>query len=418
MVLKKIKPDNMKKLLILAWRNLWRKKRRTFITLSSVMFAVVLAIGLMSMVNGMKQQMIRSVISNTTGHLQIQDVLYHDEPTMDHAMYYGEEVKDAVAKFEEHIAYTVPRIEGFCLASKEISSRGVYLMGVLPEKEDRMNDLSSRLTAGRMFSGDDNFAVIAEGVATQLDFAPGDTIVLLGQGFQGMTAAGTFKVGGILQFPLPEMNNRLVFLPLETAQNFFAAPDRLNSLILMLHDQGKADELAVKIQEELDDEWYILKTWEELMPDKLAAFEARDAQVRVFAWVLYIVAGFGIFGTIITMMHERLREFGILLSIGMKRSQLATVCLVETVFISIIGVIAGVAAGFPIVYYFYKNPIPLADDLADTMIDYGLEPYMSFSIDTGIFVYQALTIFFIALVVGLYPVRKVFTLDMISAARK
>ncbi len=408
----------MKMLLTLAWRNLWRKKRRTFITTSSVMFAVVLAIGLMSMVNGMKQQMTRSIISNTTGHLQIQDVLYHDEPTMDHAMDYGEEVRGGIAKYEDLIAYTVPRIEGFCLASKEISSRGVYVMGVLPDKEDRMNDLSSRLTEGRMFTADDGFAVVAEGVATQLDLALGDTIVLLGQGFQGMTAAGKYKVGGILEFPLPEMNNTLVYLPLQTAQNFFAAPERLNRLILMLKDQSEADELVLKIQDELDQEWYTLKTWEELMPDKLAAFEARDAQVRVFAWVLYIVAGFGIFGTIITMMHERLREFGILLSIGMKRSQLAGVCLVETVFISIIGVITGVVAGFPIVYYLYRNPIPLADDLADTMIDFGLEPYMSFSIDTGIFVYQALTIFFIALVVGLYPVRKVFRLDMISAARK
>lgn len=408
----------MKTLLTLAWRNLWRKKRRTFITVSSVMFAVILAIVLMSMVNGMKQQMIDSIISNTSGHLQIQDVLYHDEPTMDHAMEYGKEVKEAVAAHDDFIEYTVPRIEGFCLASKELSTRGVYLMGVLPEKEDRMNNLLSRLKEGRMFTAEDDFVVIARGVATQLDLSVGDTIVLLGQGFQGMTAAGTYQVGGILEFPLPEQNNTLVYMPLQEAQNFFAAPGRLNSLILMLGDVSMADHLAGSIQDELDDEWYALKTWEELMPDKVAAFEARDAQVRVFAWVLYIVAGFGIFGTIITMMHERLREFGILLSIGLKRAQLAGICMLETLFISIIGVITGVFVGFPIVYWFYTNPIQLADDLADAMIDYGLEPVMNFSIASDIFVYQGLTIFFIALVVGLYPVRKVFRLDIISAARK
>ncbi len=407
----------MKTLLTLAWRNLWRKKRRTFITVSSVMLAAVLAIFLMSMVNGMKQQMIDSIISNTTGHLQIQDVLYHDEPTMDHAMEYGEEVKQAVSAFADEIEYTVPRIEGFCLASKEISSRGVYLMGIWPEKEDRMNDLSSRLIKGEMFSRHDDFAVIAEGVATQLDLELGDTIVLLGQGFQGMTAAGKYRVGGILEFPLPEQNNTMVYLPLQEGQHFFAAPDRLNRLILMLEDQALAEELAKNIQQELDEEWYTLKTWEELMPDKVAAFEARHAQVRIFAWVLYIVAGFGIFGTIITMMHERLREFGILLSIGLKRTQLAGICLLETFFMSIMGVIAGVIMGFPIVYWFYKNPIPLADDMADVMIDFGLEPLMRFSIETDIFIYQALTIFIIALLVGLYPVNKVFRLKMIHAAK-
>ena len=407
----------MKTLLTLAWRNLWRKKRRTFITVSSVMLAAVLAIVMMSMVSGMQQQLIDSIISNTTGHLQIQDVLYHDEPTMDHAMEYGEEVKNAVSAFSDQIEYTVPRIEGFCLASKEISSRGVYLMGIWPDKEDRMNELSSRLIKGEMFSRNDNFAVIAQGVATQLNLELGDTIVLLGQGFQGMTAAGKYKVGGILEFPLPEPNNTLVYLPLEESQHFFAAPNRLNNLILMLKDPDMADELAAKIQQELDPEWYTTKTWEELMPDKVAAFEARDAQVRVFAWVLYIVAGFGIFGTIITMMHERLREFGILLSIGLKRTQLAIVCLLETLFMSIMGVIAGVIVGFPIVYWFYKNPIPLTADVGDVMIDYGLEPLMRFSIAPEIFLYQALTILIIALVVGLYPVRKVFRLEMINAAK-
>ncbi len=382
------------------------------------MFAVVLAVILMSMINGMRQQMIDSIISNTTGHVQIQDVLYHDEPSMDHAMEYSQEVKDAVEARGDAIKYTVPRIEGFCLASKEVSSRGVYLTGIVPEKEDRMNDLSSRLVEGAMFEPGEEFAVIGRGVATLLDLALGDTIVLLGQGFQGMTAAGKFPVGGILEFPLPEANNTMVYLPLNVAQDFFAAPGRLNSLILMLEDPGQADEVARLLLQDLDQEWYTTKTWEELMPDKVAAFEARDAQVRIFAWVLYIVAGFGIFGTVITMMHERLRELGILLSIGLKRSRLAMVTMLETLFIGFIGVLAGIAVGYPIVYWFYRNPIPLGTEAGEVMIDFGIEPYLTFSIAPGIFIYQGITIFIIALIVGIYPVRKVFALDMIDAARK
>ena len=83
-------------LFILAWRNLWRKKRRTFITASSVMFAAILAIVLMSMISGMKNQMVESIVRNTTGYLQIQDVLFEDEPSLDHAMEYTEEVRSAV----------------------------------------------------------------------------------------------------------------------------------------------------------------------------------------------------------------------------------------------------------------------------------------------------------------------------------
>ncbi len=408
----------MKMLLTLAWRNLWRKKRRTFISVSSVMFAAVLAIVMMSMVSGMKDQFIDGIVNNSTGYLQIQDVLYDDEPTLDHALEYSPEIEDLLDKFSDQIDYIVPRIQGFCLASKDMGTRGVLVMGIDPEKESRMNNLGSRIIEGEMFSLDDEYAVIGEGVATQLGLSIGDTIVLLGQGFQGMTAAGTFKVGGIVTFSLPEQNNTMVYLPLRQAQWFFAAPDRLTNLILMTHDKNEVNTLAKQLQENLDEEWYAIYTWEELMPDAVAAFEARDAQFKVMAWILYIVAGFGIFGTVITMMYERLREFGILLSIGLKRTQLALTCVIETIILSFLGVIAGIALGFLIVYNWYRNPIELVGDIGDVMIDYGIEPFMMFSIAPEIFFYQASTIFFIALIVGIYPVKKVFTLDMTKAARK
>ncbi len=381
------------------------------------MFAVVLALGMMSLIEGTRELFIDTVVQNTTGHMQLQDALYHDEPSMDHALEYGDEVKDVLEKYSGMIDYTVPRIQGFCLGAKDVGTRGVFVMGVVPEKENRMNDLSSKIIEGEMFSDDDDYAVIAEGVANLLELSIGDTIVLLGHGFQGMTAAGKFKVGGIVEFLMPEQNNTMVYIPLKEAQWFFAAPDRLTNLVIMVENESDINSLSQKMTDALDDEWYAVKTYEELMPDILTAFEARDAQVRLFAWILYIVVGFGIFGTIIMMIHERLREFGILLSIGLKRTQLAIICLFETLFISIIGVISGIIVGFPIMYWLNVNPIQVGEELAEVMLDMGFEPVMPFSIAPDIFIYQAITIFIIAFVVGLYPVRKVFKLDMISAAR-
>lgn len=407
----------MKMLITLAWRNLWRKKRRSFITISSVMFAAFLAIALMSMMDGVKEQMVSSIISNSTGYLQIQDALYHDEPMMDHTMEYTDEITEIMADFGDKIAFTVPRIHGFCLGSKDMGSRGVYVTGIKPEKEDKMNALSSRVKEGRMFSDDEHFAVIAEGVARQLDISIGDTLVLLGQGFQGSTAAGTFRVGGIIEFLMPEQNNTAVYLPLEQAQMFFGAPNRVNSLIIMVENEADTDELAANLDNRLDSEWYAVKTWEELLPDQVAAFEARDAQVRLMAWILYVVVGFGILGTIITMMHERLREFGILLSIGLKRLQLAMVCLMETFMISFLGVLAGISLGLIFTSWFKHNPIQLRGAFAEAFIELNVEPIYKFSTAPDIFIYQGMTIFIIAMVVGIYPIRKVFRLDMINAAR-
>ncbi len=380
------------------------------------MFATILAIVLMSMISGMQEQMVDSIVRNTTGYLQIQDVLYHDEPSMDHALEYGDEVKDAITAFEEEISYTVPRIQGFSLAAKDMGTRGVMVNGIDPKKEDRMNDLSSNMTSGQMFGSGDEYVVIAEGLASLLEVEVGDSLVLLGQGFQGMTAAGTYKIGGIIRFFMPEQNNTMVYLPLEQAQHYFAAPDRLTSLIIMTEDEDIVPRLAKDLEKQLDPEWYAVKTWEELMPDKLAAFEAREAQVTVFAWVLYIVVGFGIFGTIMTMLFERLREFGILLSIGLKRVKLAAICMTETLIISFLGVLAGVTGGFLIVLRLHLNPVRLGDELGDIMIDMGIEPVFSFSIAPEIFLYQGMVIFFIALIIGLYPVARVLRMDMVHSA--
>jgi hypothetical protein len=105
--------------------------------------------------------MIDSIINNTTGHLQVQDALYHDEPSMDHALEYGEEVKEhpcRVCRCYKLYSSQNPGILPWC---KRYWYTGVYVMGIVPEKEDRMNDLSSKLIEGEMFTDDDQFAVIA-----------------------------------------------------------------------------------------------------------------------------------------------------------------------------------------------------------------------------------------------------------------
>ncbi len=407
----------MKTFLILAWRNIWRNKRRTLITVSSVMFAVILAIIMLSIVNGFQERTLETVVRQDTGYLQIQDVLYHDEPSLDHSFEYGDEVRNALKPFENEIEFTVRRIQGFSLAAKDMVTKPALVMGIIPGQEDRMNNLSSFIVDGAMFTSEDNYAVVAKGLARMLNISIGDTLVLIGQGFQAMTAAGKYEVGGIVEFIIPERNNAMVYLPLNEAQWYFAAEHRLTNLIIMPRDVERVHDLAESMQTYLDDEWYRVLTWEELMPDIMGLLEMEEVFYKIMVWVLYIVIAFGIFGTILTMIYERKREFGILLSVGMKRYQLGFICFIETILICFIGVILGLCFGFPIVYYLHHNPIQFTGELADYMLNFGLEPLYPFSIAPDIFIYQAASIFAITMVVALYAVRKIFKLDILKAAR-
>ncbi len=404
----------MKTFITLAWRNIWRNKRRSFISIASVLFAVLFAISADSLEQGSYELMIDNMVKFSTGYIQVQDVMYDEEPGIDNLLYYDEALQEVLNRFEGSISYIVPRIQSFALAATDTKTRGTLVTGIDPEHENQFNRLSENIIRGEYLTDKDTAVLLAEGLAGILSLDVGDTLVVIGQGFQGATAAGMYPVKGIVKLSVPELNNNTVYMPLATAQWFYAAPDRLSALIIMPENPKHTRRITARLNEALDSEWYSALSWEYLLQDLLKMMQMDRAGSQVIIYILYIVIGFGLFGTILTMMLERIREFAMLISIGMKRYQLAVVCLLESFFMSFIGVIIGMMVTYPFVYYFNKNPIPLKGEMAELLIDYGFEPVMPTSIAPSIFISQAIVVFIIALLIGLYPAYKAFKLNVIN----
>jgi len=404
----------MKLITTLAWRNLWRNRKRTLITMSSVMFAVLLAIVMTSSQKGAYERMIEGMVKYSVGYIQIQDVLYHEEPSIDHTMLFDDAIKEVLQQNEDNIAFYVPRLQNFVLAATDDKTRGAMIMGIDPEMETKLNDLSDNMVEGAFFLPDDDGILVAEGMARILDVGVGDTLVLLGQGFQGATAAGKYHIQGIIDLKIPDLNNNMIYMPLTSAQWFFGAEQRLTALIVMPENPRHTDQLAMALLAGVDNEWYTVLTWEELLSDLLTLMQFDMAGGQVMTLILYIVISFGLFGTIVMMMIERKKEFCLLFSLGMKRRLLASVCFLEALFISVTGSIFGLLLSIPIVAYFYYNPIRLTGDMAIMMADYGFEPVLPFSAEPSVFIGQMLVILILSFVIGLYPVYKVFRLKIME----
>lgn len=401
----------------LAWRNLWRNRKRTLITISSVLFAVMLAIVFIAFEQGAYERMIDSMVKYSTGYIQIQDSMFEEEPSIDHSLLWDDQVDAALEKLTDQIDFVVPRLQNFALAATESQTRGIMIIGIDPEMELKLNDLSEKLTAGEYLQPADEEILVAKGLAAILHLTPGDTLVLLSQGFQGTTAAGKYIIKGIVDLKLPELNNNTVYMSLEAAQWFYAAEDRLSALIVMPKNPGHTKQIAAGLSAHLDSEWYKVLVWEDLLADLLKLMEFDQAGSKIMMLILYIVIAFGLFGTVLTMMIERQREFGMLISIGLKRRQLAIICFMETLMISFTGVVAGMLLAIPVVLWFYHNPIQLTGDMAQTMLEYGFEPIMPFSTDPGIFISQAELVLIISLLIGLYPMYKVFKLNVMEVRK-
>ena len=402
----------------LAWRNIWRNRRRTIITVSSILFAVVCALFIESLERGAHNLMINNMTSFNTGHIQIQDYRYEDELSLDNAFLYDDSLLQEIEQSFAFIDFTVPRIEAFMLAAGDDLARGAMVLGIDPDAEQKLNRLEERLTEGRFFEDGDGSVVLGSGLAVRLNLSVGDTLALIGQGRFGMSASGLFEVSGLVNHPVRDMNNQLVYISLSDAQWLLSAEDYITNLLISPQRLRDTDELARQFKEGLSDEELRVLTWEEMLPDLIEALEFDALQTRFMMGILYVVIGFGIFGTILTMTLERMREFGILLSVGMQRLKLAAVVFMETFMISILGIAAGSGLGYLILLYFYYNPIEIGNDMGDLFEEFGFEPIIPVAIEAGIFAWQGFVIFVMALLICLYPVFKILRLKILDAARR
>ena len=399
----------------LAWRNLWRNRRRTLITLGSIFFAVILSTLMMSLKEGIYVNMIDAMVGDFTGYAQVHQQGYWEDKTLDNSLALSDSLEQALQKIKGLNGY-VPRLESFALAASEEITKGAMVVGVDPEKEKLHTALQDRVTAGGYLAAEDKAVLVGTGLAEYLQIGVEDTLVLLGQGYHGTTAAGKYPVKGLVKFGSPELSKQLVFLPIQEGQWLYGAEDRYTALVLLPEDPLKTERVVASLRPHLPGNYEVMN-WQELNPDLINMIETDRVEGYVFMFILYTVISFGIFGTLLMMLSERKREFGILVAVGMKRLQLASVVFLELLVISILGAILGMVAAFPLCAYWHYNPYRYGTEISKMMEEYGFEAVMQTSIEPYVFIQQALVILFIACLIAIYPFLKITRLDAISSMR-
>lgn len=401
----------------LAWRNIWRNHRRTLITTSAIVFAVIASVFMQSMNRGSHEMILANMLRFSTGYIQIQDYRFEGEPSLDNSFPFDADFEKNLYEKHHRIESIVPRIETFMLAANDYSTRGAVIFGIDIEKEHAFNNLKDRLKEGSFFDSNNQGAVLGEGLARRLQLGVGDELVLLGQGRFGMSASGIFAISGIIENPIRDLNNQVVYLPLEEAQYLLSADGHITSLLVNPVSDRHTNSVTSALRAEFENSELIVKPWPELLPELLELFEFDLATPRLLTVILYMVIGFGFFGTILTMTMERLKEFGVLLSVGMRREKLALVVFLETLFISLIGVISGIIIAWLLIFYFHLNPVELTGEAAQAVMDMGFDPILPMSFASDQFYTQGFFVFVIAMIVFMFPLIKILGLNILEAAR-
>ena len=418
----------------LAWRNIWRNRRRAVITMASVFFAVFFCVIMQSFNDGTWERMIDNTLRTQTGHIQIHAKDYWDDKIIDNFMF----MDPATISEMESIRYVEnvsPRLETFAMASFGTVSKGVAIIGVSPEKEAQKSNLPSRIVKGEYLTETDDGILVGEGLSKYLKVNIGDTLALIGQGYHGSSAAQLFTVRGVVKLMTQEMDNAMVYITLPSAQQFIDMPDGYSGILISLTDNNKLDEVITTVNslvnspitpendisensalhatpDTLNANNYEVYSWHFTMERLLETAKSDKAFSVLIMLILYVIVGFGILGTVIMMTNERKREFCVMISLGMSRLKLGAVVAIELLMMSLIGVLLAFAVTLPITHRFAAHPIPMTGTMADTFVQYGMEPVLPMSVQPSIFFDQMTTIFVIALLTVIYPVYKILKLKI------
>lgn len=464
----------------IAWRNLWRNKRRTLITVASVFFAVFFALLMRSLQLGSYDHMFRNVIESYTGYIQVQNEDFKDNSTVDNAFELTPRIRQILLR-EKNVSDVIPRFESFALASSGALTKGVLVMGIDPEKETQLSNVKGRLVSYKLsakaidslkrsglsekiilklnlfkeegyssesilqmdlgisdkeapsvmpvikktasfnngyITAGKQEALIGDRLAKYLKLDIGDTLILIGQGYHGATAAGTFRIAGIVRMPTSDIDNKIVYLPVDVCQELYNAPGMLTSLALSIKDNSDKviDKMVTSLGKEVPSPLRLLG-WREMNELLINQMDADNKSGAIMVGILYLVIAFGIFGTVLMMTIERKREFGVLVAIGMQKSKLAAIVSLEMIYIGLLGILSGIAMAFPSIIIGQYNPIRLSGEYAKVYESYGMEPVMPFMPVDYYFLWQSVIVAIIVGVAIIYPVRKIYKMKLINSLK-
>ena len=402
----------------IAWRNIYRNRKRSLITITSIFAALFLVILMRALQFGFYDNIIKTVVESYAGYVEIHADGYWDNQSLDNSMEVDQKLINDINSVEG-VENIVQRLQTFSLISMGEKTKGGVINGVDISDEQKITDWNKKMVSGSFDLGE-NEIIVGKGIAEYFDIRENDTLTLYGQGYRGMMAAGKYPVKGVIDLKNPDLNKLGIFMTIESARHYVSS-EEISTHIIIDKEQYYDEEKIVKDLSQILSKDYEIMTWKQTLPEIEQTITADSAGGLIMAFILYIIVVFGMFGTVLMMTEERKYEFGVLISIGMSRIRLFGIILIETIILSMMGVLLAIILTYPISYYFNLNPIDMAvlmGEGADQMMeDLGFSPLAPMSISWDIPLSHALVIFIFSLLISIYPAIKILNLNPVKSMK-
>lgn len=404
-------------ILRMAWRNLWRHKRRTWLTVGAMIFSNLLLVFMISLQFGSYRMMIDNTLKSYIGHMQVQREGYNDDPKIRNSFDNIVTLADDIRKRIDSDTVAARGV-AFAMTSSKQRSYGLQIIGVEPQYETKVSTLPGLINKGHYFTDfNAEEIVIGSVLARNLRVDIGDELTLLGGGRDGSFAAGVVIVTGIFDSGNTDVDRSMAQLPLGYFQSLFSMGKQGHNVVINADNLSLVETLQQSVNNILNQrKGLVVLDWNQLQPGLQQAIKADMASAWFMYAVLIVLVAFSVLNTQLMSVLERTREFGTMMALGFKPVRLGTLVITETFIMSSLGLAIGAGLGAALAYYLsiVGFSYPGMEEMAARFNLPG-RMYPSLSL-LSIFLGPGI-IFLCSLLASIYPALRLFFLHPVIAMK-
>lgn len=398
-----------------SWRNVWRSKTRSLVIISAIALGVFAGVYTIAFMLGWVNQRVDNVIKTEVSHIQLHQADYLQTNEVNDYITEVNSIKENIEK-NPNVAGVSTRLIATCMISSAETGSGVQMVGIDPENEQKVTNLHTKIIDGAYFEGvKRNPIVIGEKLAKKLKVKVRSKIVVTVTEMDGTLSGGAFRVAGIFKTANSTYDEMRAFVRMEDLQNLIKIDDNVaHEMAVLMNENNIENEMADQLRTEYPN--LQIMAWTELMPEMKMLNESMSFMMYIFVVIILLALGFGIVNTMLMVILERVKELGMLMAVGMNRLRIFTMIVLETIFLSLVGGVVGIAFAVILTIITSNTGVDLslwAEGLSSAGFDTMVYPEIGINSVIVVTILVILT----GILSSIYPARKAIKLNPAEAIR-
>ena len=400
----------------LAWRNIFRNKRRTLIAATAIGIGLTALIFVDAFTIGMEKTIIRTATASFLGDAQIHREGFRDEQEASLTIQALDEVTASLAE-ETIVQHFTQRVLVSGMITSPANVSAINLVGVHPSTEKFLSLIDDAITEGVYFEGESSRdVVIGAKLAEILEIGLGDRVVVtVAQAGTGELSQEMFRISGVYHFADEAMNRGMAFVRIQKAQEMLAIGDNAHEIAIKFTSIAYSQDTTLPFWDTYSEHGNEALSWTELMSQLTVLLEMTKYSKYIFGVILFAVVVFGIINTLFMSLYERMFEFGVLRAVGTRPFGMARVILFEAGALAIVSIGLGAILGFALTAVLAHTGI---DYTGIEMVGVTMQEFIYPVMEIQQFIIYPIAVFIFTIIAGLYPARYVAKMAPVDAMRR